>query len=149
MAQNLLLPEPYHQLVAELDQKDVMVMENVSAHPALNDMFVNDFLLIVLVHHGEVLNNDETAVILQSHDVSLLMPGQMILPVKVTDDWCHSCLAVSRAFYKKLVLQYPYMRYDDLFHRRPLCRLSEEQFGNVLDAVNLLRTIARGNSPFR
>lgn len=137
------------QLAAQLQDKDVVVMDNVATHPANETACVTDYLLMVFCHQGTILSSDATEERLQAHDVSILMLDHKVLPVQVTADLRCTYVAVSRLFFKRLVLQYPYKRYDNLFRRRPPCHLTEQQFASALDAVALLRTISQTNSPYR
>ena len=143
------LQHPYIQQLKKIDEQGVVVIDNISAPPAIGDAYIASNLLIIVCYRGAIINDDVSEYRLRAHDVSVLMPDQLVLPTRVTDDLCCTNVAISRQFYDRLLQQYPYTRHGDLFRRRPPCLLTEEQFRSVLDAVNLTRTISQSESPHR
>ena len=140
---------PYIQLLEEIKDKGVVVIDDISAPPAVGEAYIANDLLIIVCHQGAILNDKVAEHRLRAHDVSVLMPEQIVMPVSVTSDLRCTNVAVSRHFYERLLHQYPYTRCASHFRRRPPCLLTEEQFQNVLDAVNLIRTVSRSASPYR
>ena len=140
---------PYIRLLKAIDEQKVVVIDNIPAPPAIGDAYIASNLLIIVCHRGAIINDDVPEYRLRAHDVSVLMPDQIVLPTRVTDDLCCTNVAISRQFYERLLLQYPYTRHGHLFRRRPPCLLTEEQFRSVLDAVNLALTISQSESPHR
>jgi len=141
---------PYIELQKAIDEQKVVVIDNIPVPPTIGNTYIANNLLIIVCHRGAIINDDIPEYRLRAHDVNVLMPDQIVLPSRVTDDLCYTNLAISREFYEQqLLLQYPYTRHGDLFRRRPPCLLTEEQFDGVVNAVNLIRTIAQSKSPHR
>ena len=140
---------PYIQLLDRIAQRGVIVIDNIPAPPLLGEAYIANDLLIIVCHSGAILNDEVPEYQLRTHDVSVLMPEQIMLPMAVTKDLRCTNIAVSRAFYEQLIQRYPYTQKAAVFRRRPPCLLTEEQFTRVLDAVNLIRTISLSDSTHR
>lgn len=140
---------PYIQLLHSIEQQGVVVIDNIPRPPAIGEAYIAQNLLIIVCHQGAILNSETPEYQLRTHDVSVLMPDQIVLPTGVTPDLRCTNIAVSRDFYDKLVQMCPYTRRASIFRRRPPCLLTEEQFSSVMDAVNLIRTLSRMDSVHR
>lgn len=127
----------------------MVVIDNIPAPPLLGEAYIANDLLIIVCHSGAILNDEVPEYQLRAHDVSVLMPEQIMLPMAVTADLRCTNIAVSRAFYEQLIQRYPYTQKAAVFRRRPPCLLTDEQFARVLDAVNLIRTISSADCPHR
>lgn len=140
---------PYIQHLNDINEREVVVIDNIPSPPLVGEAYIASNLLIIVCHQGAILNDDVPEFRLRAHDVSILMPDQIALPQRITDDLRCTNIAISRAFFKRLLHQYPYPRYGALYRRRPPCLLTKEQFSNVLDAVNLIRTVSRSKNSHR
>ena len=140
---------PYIRHLTDIDEQDVVVIDNIPSPPLVGEAYTASNLLVIVCHRGAIINEEVAEYTLRAHDVSILMPDQIVLPIRVTPDLCCTNIAISRRFYERLLHQYPYTRYASFYRRRPPCLLTEQQFTNVLDAVNLIRTVSRSDSPHR
>ncbi len=140
---------PYIQHLKDIDEHDVLVIDNIARPPLVGEAYIANNLLIIVCHQGAIINDEVQEFALRTHDVSILMPDQIALPKEVTPDLCCTNIAISRKFYKRLLHQYPYKRYASFYRRRPPCLLNEQQFDNVLDAVNLIRTVSCSDFQYR
>ena len=140
---------PYIRMQKEIREKGVVVIDDIPAPPAVGEAYISGDLLIIVCHQGAILNDNVPEHRLRAHDVSVLMPDQIVMPVSVTPDLRCTNVAVSRQFYERLRHQYTYTRCASHFRRRPPCLLTEEQFQSVLAAVNLIRTVSLAESLHR
>ena len=140
---------PYIQHLYDIDKRDVVVIDEIPSPPLVGEAYIASNLLIIVCQQGAILNDEVPEFALRTHDVSILMPDQIMLPKAITPDLRCTNIAVSRRFYERLLHQYPYTRFGSFYRRRPPCLLTEQQFASVLDAVNLTRTVSRLESPHR
>lgn len=147
--QNVDPSHPYIQHLDDIDERDVVVIDNIPSPPLVGEAYIASNLLIIVCHQGAILNDEVPEFALRTHDVSILMPDQILLPKAITPDLRCTNIAISRRFYERLLHQYPYTRFGSFYRRRPPCLLTEQQFSSVLDAVNLIRTLSRSESQHR
>ncbi len=147
--QNVDPSHPYIQHLDDIDERDVVVIDNIPSPPLVGEAYIASNLLIIVCHQGAILNDEVPEFALRAHDVSILMPDQILLPKAITPDLRCTNIAISRRFYERLLHQYPYTRFGSFYRRRPPCLLTEQQFTSVLDAVNLIRTVSRSESQHR
>lgn len=88
---------PYIQLLEEIKEKGVVVIDDISAPPAVGEAYIANDLLIIVCHQGAILNDKVAEHRLRAHDVSVLMPEQIVMPVSVTSDLRCTNVAVSRS----------------------------------------------------
>ena len=86
---------PYIRLLKAIDEQKVVVIDNIPAPPAIGDAYIASNLLIIVCHRGAIINDDVPEYRLRAHDVSVLMPDQIVLPTRVTDDLCCTNVAIS------------------------------------------------------
>ncbi len=140
---------PYIRLLDTIKDQDVVVIDNIPGPPSIGEAYIASDCLIIVCHQGQIINIDNDEYALRAHDISILLPDQIAIPQRVTDDFQATNVAISRQFYEQIRLCYPYTRCAALFRRRPPCRLSEEQFNHALDLVNAIRTISKSDSVHR
>ncbi len=147
-----LQPDPTHPYIRLLDtlkEQDVIVIDNIPAPPLIGQAYIAEDCLIIVCHQGRIINMQNEEYALRAHDISILLPDQYAMPERVTDDFIATNVAMSRAFFEKLRLRYPYTRYASFFRRRPPCNLTEEQFARAMSMVNTIRDVSRSESKHR
>lgn len=140
---------PYIQQQDIIAKQDVVVMDDVRGFPLYRESYIAPDLLIVLCHQGKVWGRDMITEIFGTHDVGILLPEQVFTAWKASDDYRATMIAVSRQFYDRLMLSYPYTRQTPRYRRHPNTHLTDEQYNSLLDAINLLRTITNSQSVHR
>lgn len=145
--------DPQHPYIRHLDdiiEREVVVIDNIPAPPAVGEEpYIANDCLIIVCHQGQIINPDYDEYALKAHHISILLPGQIAIPLKVTPDFRATNVAISRQFYEQMRLRYPYTRGSQQFRRRPPCHLTEEQFVTARDLVNVIRTISNSKSLYR
>jgi AraC-like DNA-binding protein len=140
---------PYIRNLKAIKEQDVVVIDNITGPPLIGEPYIACDCLIIVCHRGEIINDQADEFALKAHDISILLPDQIAIPLAVTDDFCATNIAISRELYLTLRYRYPYTRCVSLFRRRPPCHLTEEQYACVLDLVNLIRNISKSQSSHR
>ena len=70
---------PYIRLLKDIDEQKVVVIDNIPAPPAIGYAYIASNLLIIVCHRGAIINDDVPEYRLRAHDVSVLMPDQIVL----------------------------------------------------------------------
>ncbi len=140
---------PYISRLSAIQEQDVVVIDNIPGPPLVGDAYIASNCLIIVCHQGQIINVDNDEYALKAHDISILLPDQIAIPQRVTDDFRATNVAISRSFYDELRLCYPYTRCAALFRRRPPCKLTENQFSTALDLVNTIRSVSKSKSIHR
>lgn len=140
---------PYIQLLSTIHEKDVVVIDNVKGLPIYGESYVAPDMLIVLCHEGMMNVLDMSDQTFKAHDVAILLPDQIATSHRVSADYRATLIAISRKFHDHLQHTYPYTRYAPRYRRRPVIRLTDEQYQCLLNAVEVLRALTKTKSPHR
>jgi len=140
---------PYIQIKDILADREVIVFDDVDGVPVYGDSYLAPDLLIVICHEGTLWDSSMLHPIFGTHDVGILLPDQIVVAKKASDDYRATIVAVSRKFCNHLLHSYPYTRHTPRYRRSPATHLSDEQYNSLLHAVSLLRTLSESNSPHR
>ena len=112
---------PYIRNLKAIKEQDVVVIDNITGPPLIGEPYIACDCLIIVCHRGEIINDQADEFALKAHDISILLPDQIAIPLAVTDDFCATNIAISRELYLTLRYRYPYTRCVSLFRRRPPC----------------------------
>ena len=137
---------PYLQHKHRVAEEEVVVLDNITASPIYGEANVTDDMLIIVCHQGTSWNERGT---LETHDVSVLLPHEIMNAKFTSEDFLHSLVVLSPAFVEKLKHAYPYPRYTSYHRDRPKTHLTDEQFEFVNNALNILRVITKMDSRYR
>ncbi len=129
------------QLQDVLDEKGVIVIDNVTAMPAYNMNYVQPYYTISINHCGSVEGLYESNdFVFSRHDISVLYPGHTIYIQKSSPDYCASLIIISDRIYSQL----NFINTSDnrfLFETEPHFRLADRQYAEVLSIVEVFRVI--------
>lgn len=140
---------PYIQQQKTIAEKGVVVIDNVKSSPVYGDSFLAPDMLILICHQGTLWNKDMPDPVFGAHDVSVLLPNQIFMSKRASEDYQVTMIVVSRKFFSRLQHSYPYTRYAPRYRRHPATHLTNEQYNSIINAVGLLRTITQSDSPHR
>lgn len=140
---------PYIQQLNAVAEQEVMVIDNVTGAPVYGESYIAPDMLIVICHQGTIWNKDMPDPTFEAHDVGILLPNQIVISQKASDDYRATIIAISKRFYSRLQHTYPYTRYAQRYRRYPATHLTEKQYESLLDAVGLMRTLTHYESPHR
>lgn len=90
----------------DIDKRDVVVIDDIPSPPLVGEAYIASNLLIIVCQQGAILNDEVPEFALRTHDVSILMPDQIMLPKAITPDLRCTNIAISRRFYERLLHQY-------------------------------------------
>jgi len=140
---------PYIRQLNAIKEHDVVVIDDIASPPLVGEAYIASNCLVIVCHQGQIINTDNEEYALREHDISVLLPDQIAIPLRVTPDFRATNVAVSRQFYNQLRLRYPYTRRTAFFRRRPPCRLTEPQFATALHLVDAIRDVSRSSGKHR
>ena len=137
------LAHPVEAFANEIEQRGVLVADNVNRLPIYGEPYISDSLVITICHrgvsHGEY---DMQPVTFTSHDFSVIYPNHAILALDSSDDYCVTLIVMSAGFYEQLRHRFTYGN-SHVFHSRPKFHLTDRQYECVCDVVRLLKTVSR------
>ena len=146
------LPHPIVALNTEIEERGVLLIENVVRLPS-SDMpdvpFVSPHLVIVICHQGYSIGEyDMKPIEFCAHDFSLVYPDHPILARETSEDYRSTLLIISSSFYNELR---PRLTYGNsiLFHSQPRFHLNDEHYLCICDILRLLKSINSFNYPSR
>jgi AraC-like DNA-binding protein len=142
-------PHPVVALNTEIEQRGVLLIEDVKSLPSSDIPFVSPHLVIVICHQGYSIGEyDMKPIQFRAHDYSLVYPDHPILAKETSEDYRSTLLIVSSSYYKELRPRLTY-RNSLLFHSQPCFHLSEEHYNCICDTIRLLRSILSFDYPSR
>jgi AraC-like DNA-binding protein len=137
---------PYLQSKEKMTGEEVMVLDDITAAPVYREEFMTDDMLIVVCHRGATWSERGT---LEKHDVSVLLPHEIIRAKFSSEDFLHTLVVLSHDFYERLRHSYLYTRYTSYHRDRAKTHLSDEQYEFVNNALSMLRTMTKVHSRHR
>lgn len=140
---------PYIIHKDELAKEDVMVLEDVKGAFTYGDSCTSYDLLIVLCHQGTIYNQSMPDPTFSKHDICILLPNQIVISQRASEDFRATMIAISKNFYGRLLHTYPYTRYTPRYRNHPSTHLTDHQYETMLDAIGLLKTITKCHSIHR
>lgn len=142
-------PHPVVALNTEIEQRGVLLIEDVKSLPSSDIPFVSPHLVIVICHQGYSIGEyDMKPIKFCAHDFSLVYPDPPILAKETSEDYRSTLLIISSSFYKELR---PRLTYGNslLFHSQLRFHLSEEHYHCICDAMRLLKSVISFDFPSR
>lgn len=149
MKEGIDTQHPYIQLLDSIAEQEVVVIDNVTSIPVYEESFIASDMLIVICHQGTIWNKDMPDPTFEAHDISILLPNQIVISQRASADYRATMIVVSKKFFNRLQHSYPYTRYAPRYRRNPATHLTDEQYNNMLDAVRLLQTLTQSKSLYR
>jgi len=140
---------PLLKNAAEIEERGVVVIENVTALPAYGKPYVSPHLLVCLNHRGHVLAEyDMQQVDFGPHDVAMLLPGHVLTAFSSTDDYQATLLVFSESFLNWLLQEVTHMSFYE-FHNISSYNFTDSQFESMKAYVKMLEAISQIDHPAR
>lgn len=148
MNQSQSMPSAVHPLDAmnlEIEQKGMLVIDDVNVLPAYNEPYISPHLVIAVSHegvsHGEY---DMRPVVFQPHDLSVIYPNHMISAHDSSPDYRVTLLVISSELYGKLRSRLAYGN-SRLFSSQPKFHLTDEQYRCICDVIRVMNAVSGMN----
>ena len=141
-------PPVVHPLDAmnhEIEQKGMLVIDDVKGLPAYNEPYISPHLVIAVSHegisHGEY---DMRPVVFQPHDFSVIYPNHMISAHDASSDYRVTLLVVSSELFYQIHSRLAYGN-SQFFSRQPKFHLTDEQYRCICDVIRVMKTMSEMN----
>ena len=85
---------------------------------------------------------------LESHGVGVTLPNSVMMKREVSEDYRARLVIISKEYFDKLVQRASFIDYKKYYYR-PNCRLTDEQYDNLLAIMRVLRIVCESNYPNR
>lgn len=135
-----------HPVVAqnmEIEERGVLIVENVDMLPSADEPFVSPHLVLVICHQGYSRGQyDMNPIEFRAHDFSIVYPNHPIMSFETSDDYRCTLLVISADLYVEMRPRLAYGN-TQMFHNQPLFHLSEPHYLCLCDAVKLLDSVNR------
>jgi len=140
---------PLERLSSLIEERGLIVIDNVTQLPAYGEPYVYPHLVICLCHKGWArAEYDMTSIEFHSHDTAIIFPNHILKSHEVSDDYEASLLVISAKFLKELSLLHP-NHYRVEYHYHPSYHLTDSQYECMNACFRLLASISRLEHPDR
>ena len=139
---------PIDNIVDQINERGLMLFENVSRMPTYEKPFVSSFMVVCVNHTGWVkCIYDMKPIEFQPHDLAIIPPGHILVTKETSDDYTASLLVISPRFLKKLANKHPesykYHYSNSAFH------MKDEQYDGIIGYFKMVRAVSQVNGPER
>lgn len=140
---------PIKKMATQIEERGVMVLENVTNLPAYGESYVSPFYVVGLNTRGYLRAEfDFQPVEFHPHDIVVVYPNHIFLPHETSDDYLVTLLIMSSKF-KNLLNSINPTHNTFQFCERPSFHLNEDQFEGILSSMKAVRAISMLNNSNR
>ena len=138
---------PLETISDQLEERGLVVIENVTRMPTYNEPYVSPNLVIALNHRGWVkADYDMHPVTFLEHDHAVVYPGHILTAKEWSNDYLATLLVISPRFLNTLSQLHP-KHYLFEYHYNSSFHLTESQFETMLTCFHMLQTISQQDHP--
>jgi len=140
---------PLQQMDAVIEERGVVVIENVTRMPVYGEPYVSPHMIVCLNIRGYVqAEYDMQKVEFHPHDAAMVMPNHVLTAIRSSDDYLATLLVVSSDFLKWLKEQVTHITYFE-FYDISSCHFTDSQFDSVMAYFKMLDAISKIDHPAR
>lgn len=133
---------PLEQMSAEIENRGLMVFDEVTQMPIYGEPYVSPYLTITLNHSGRVLlEYDLQTVEFRPHELSVVMPDHVITAIETSEDYKCTLIAISREFFEKMRYSVTFQP-DVNYHVSPCIQLDDNQYAAICQFTQLLAHVS-------
>ena len=132
-----------HQISELIEERGVMVIDYTSNMIANKEAYISPYSVIALCEKGYARSEyDMKPVEFLTHDISVMHPGHVIKNIATSSDYTAQLIITSASCLNRMRQQYldHHLATQKFFDMNPCQHLSEEQYQQVCNAFNLIRT---------
>lgn len=134
---------PLEQQMALLEERGVLVIDDVRSLPMEGEPYVSPHLVIGLNHSGQVkAEYDMQPVEFGLHDISVVFPNHIVLGRETSADYRATLVVVSGTFLESLRNRATY-RNHLLYLQQPHFHLTDEQYAQVVKVIDVMRIVTQ------
>ncbi len=148
---NKQVTHPMHQQSDIIDERGLMVFDNITSMPLYHEPYITDRMTVTLNLNGWMKGEcDMRPIHFRKHDIAIIPSRHILSAYKTSDDYHAILIVLSPAFQEEMKHRYPDV-YRDLqhYHYRQDIPLNDRQFQQTLYIIHLLRDLSMDDSPHR
>ena len=141
-----------HQMSDVIEERGVVMVDYTSSLIIDNEAYISPYSVIALCHRGSVKSEyDLRPVQFRAHDISVMRPGHVVKNMTASDDYSAQLIVASADWLNSMRQQYlnHHLATQKAFDKHPNQHLSDEQYRQVCEVFNLLRTVCDMNGNYR
>jgi AraC-like DNA-binding protein len=142
----------FHQISDIIEERGVMMVDYTSSLIINNEEYISPYSVIALCHRGSVETEyDLRPVQFRAHDISVMRPGHVMKNMTASDDYSAQLIVASADWLNNMRQQYlnHHLATQKAFDKHPNQHLSDEEYRQVCEVFNLLRTVCDMDGNYR
>lgn len=141
-----------HQLSDVIEERGTVFVDFSSSLIVSNEEYISPYSVVALCHSGYVRSEyDLRPVEFRSHDIAVMRPGHIIKNIDMSDDYRAELIVTPVSYLNTMRKQYMdhHLATHNSFDTHPSQHLDDEQYRQVCDAFNLMRTACNVDGVYR
>jgi hypothetical protein len=138
-------------IARQVDQRGVVVLDNVCGMPIYNEAFISKSVTIGLNLSGWLrAEYDMRSIEVCQHDISVVYPDHIMMVKESSDDYRVMLIIISPRYFEQLKRINPLGYQVNLsYHYQTHFQLNNEQFEQQLSLFRLMQHVAKSDNPRR
>lgn len=129
------------QYARTLEKQGIVIQENLNTVPMMNETYPQPYFVITVCHQGTVeLEYDSFPHVFTEYGIVVICPNHTLNFKSVSEDYNATIIAISPSFFSRMFVSHD-IKANLEFQRCPHIQLTENQYGGLLQAISLLKTI--------
>lgn len=141
-----------HEISDVIEERGTVFVDFSSSLILSNEEYISPYSVVALCHSGYMEGEyDLRKVDFRAHDISVMRPGHIIKNVAMSDDYSAQLIVTPVSYLNTMRRQYMdhHLATRKSFDTHPCQHLSDEQYRQVCDAFNLVRTACSVEGVYR
>ena len=141
-----------HQISELIEERGTMVVDYTSGIIANKEAYISPYSVIALCQQGAVESEyDMKSVKFQAHDIAVMRPGHVVKNIATSADYSTQLIVTSATCLDNMRQQFlsHHLATKNSFDAQPCQHLTNEQYRQVQDVFNLMRTVCNMKSIYR
>lgn len=141
-----------HQYSDAIEESSTMFVDFTGEMMVGDEEYISPYSVVALCHNGHMeCEYDLRPVEFHAHDIAVMRPGHIIRQIAKSDDYSVQLIVTPVTFLNTMRRQYMdhHLATRKSFDTHPCQHLSDEQYHQVCDAFNLMRTACNVDGVYR
>jgi len=143
---------PLQQIDDIIDRQGLVVIDDVTSQPLSGEAYISPYIIVALCQQGSAVSEyDMRHVEFHAHDMTIMHQGHVVRAIETSTDYKVRMIVMSPQFFDKFVHLVPgyYHSRNEYYAEHPSCRLSDEQYGQMNGAFDVLWTVSTVGRRYR
>lgn len=140
---------PIEIMAAEIEERGLVVIENVTGMPIDNEPYASPHLVIGLGHRGTMKGKyDLHNIEFHPHHISYFYPNHVLISEETSSDFLTTLVVVSAKFFEHFRLEYSFRVHFEA-QMNPMLSLTDEQYCCLVNIFRTLSVLSKIDDPVR